>query len=195
MKYTITSLFLLFSLSVSAQLEKGTWLVGGSGSFRSTSDSYTSPGYSQTSDRTDIAISPSAGYFVIDKLAVGLKSNFSKFKSQVNGSGGLTTNTNRFSFGPFARYYFLEKDKQFNILADVNYLYGRYWFKPTKGNSNSFNASAGLAAFFNTTVALEVLLGYYNFKETVKESGDFITKQSGFQATIGFQIHLQNKNE
>jgi hypothetical protein len=194
MKHTITPLFLFFCINVSAQLNKGTWLVGGSGSFKSSATESYGTGYSQTSDRLEIAISPNVGYFVMDKLALGLKTSFTKHKEEVDGPGGLYTNTNRFYVGPFARYYFLEKEKQFNLLADIGYQYVRVNFKPIiKVDITNFNAAVGPVIYFNTTVGLEFLVGYYSTKETRKQSGgDYTNKQSGLQMSIGFQIHLEN---
>lgn len=188
----MTLVFLLLFLNASAQLDKGIWLVGGTGNFLSSKYENSSLINSYTSNRLDIAVSSNVGYFVIDKLALGLKMGFTKYKEQVVSTGGLYSNVNRFSFGPFVKYYFLEKDKQYNILTDLSYQYGLYSFKPTKGNSNTFNASVGPVIYFNTSVGLEFLLGYYSTKETIKQNGDNITKQSGFQIGIGFQIHLEN---
>lgn len=181
-----------FSLTTKAQLDKGTWLVGGVGNFLSSKIEYTSPTFSYTSNRVDISVSPKIGYLIIDKLGVGLITSFSKYKEQINGPGGGYTNENRFAFGPFAKYYFLEKGKQYNILTELNYQYGLYSFKPIKGNSQTFNAAVGPVVYFNTNVGLEFLLGYYSTKETIRQSGDIIRKQSGFQIGIGFQIHLEN---
>jgi hypothetical protein len=192
MKHLMTPVFLLLFLNASAQLDKGIWLVGGTGNFLSSKYENSSLINSYTSNRLDIAVSSNVGYFVIDKLALGLKMGFTKYKEQVVSTGGLYSNVNRFSFGPFVKYYFLEKDKQYNILTDLSYQYGLYSFKPTKGNSNTFNASVGPVIYFNTSVGLEFLLGYYSTKETIKQNGDNITKQSGFQIGIGFQIHLEN---
>lgn len=194
MKHTITPLLLFLCINVNAQLNKGTWLVGGSGSFKSSATESYGTTYSKTSDRLEIAMSPNVGYFVMDKLALGLKGSFTKHKEEVNGPGGLYTNMNRFYVGPFARYYFLEKDKQFNLLADIGYQYGRVDFKPIlKGNITNFNAAVGPVIYFNTSVGLEFLVGYYSMKETQKQPGyEYTDKQSGFQMSIGFQIHLEN---
>lgn len=192
MKQLLTGVtFLLFSFTAKCQLDKGIWLVGGTGNFLSSKNTYTSSAYSQTSDRIDIKISPDIGYFVIDKLAVGLRPSFSKYKDQVNSTGGGYSNVNRFEIGPFIRYYFLKTDNPYNILTDISYQYGSYWFKPTKGNINTFSASAGSVIYFNTSVGLELLMGYYSRKEVIQQNGDNITKQKGFQIGIGFQIHLE----
>lgn len=59
MKHILTALLLLsFSFSSKCQLTKGIWLVGGTGSFFSTTNTYSSPNYSQSSDVIDLKISP-----------------------------------------------------------------------------------------------------------------------------------------
>lgn len=192
MKKLITLAFVFLTISASAQLDKGVWLVGGTGSLLASKVEYTIPAmsYAYSADKLNISISPNIGYFLMDKFALGIKSSYNKDKSEVNDGG--YSNENRFSLGPFARYYFLEKDKQYNILSALSYQYGFYWIKPSKGNSNTFNVAAGSAVYFNNSVGLEFLVGYYSTKETVRiGDNNNIVKQNGMQMSIGFQIHLQ----
>ena len=110
------------------QLDKTTWLVGGTGSFYNYNGTYTSTSNNADTKVTNIDIKTSIGYFLIDKLSVGLRSSFSYSKGKVYQSGvqsGLISSNTLFLIGPFARYYFLDKEKQFNLLADVGYLFGR----------------------------------------------------------------------
>ena len=185
----ITLLFTVTLTSADAQLTKGNWLVGGTGNFSSMKNTYSNSNYYQTSEVTDIRISPNIGYFVINKLAVGLRPSFSKNKAQVTTTGGLSTNVNRFEIGPFVRYYFLKDEDRYNILSEVSYQYGIYRFKPDKGNINTFSVLVGPVIYFNSVVGLEFLLGYYKRNEDV--SGSFKTEQKGFQIAAGFQIHLE----
>lgn len=186
----IISLFLLISFSVAkSQIDKAIWLVGGSGSFSSTKNTFNSPNYSQTSDVVGIKISPNIGYFIFEKFAIGLRPSFSKDKAQVTTAAGGYTNVNRFEIGPFVRYYFLNKEKPYNILTDISYQTGLYAFRSDKGTNNTFSASVGQVIYFNSSVGLEFLLGYYRRNEKVKEV--FETMQQGFQIGIGFQIHLE----
>ncbi|HSC54940.1 MAG TPA: hypothetical protein VLC98_15005 [Phnomibacter sp.] len=189
MKQFIALLFLLPCIQATAQLDKGIWLTGGSGNLSASNFEYTSPSYAYSSDRLDIGIAPNIGYFLMDKFAVGLKANFTKHKEDV--TGGLFSNVNRFSLGPFGRYYFLKKDNRYNILTDLSYQYGFYSFKPTKGNTNTLYAAVGTAIYFNTSVGLELLVGYYSAKEVIKQNGDNISKQNGLQISMGFQVHLE----
>ena len=189
-------LVLLFSFwtllfTAQGQLTKGIWLVGGTGGFSSTKNTYSSSAATQTSDVVNLKLSPNIGYFLLDKFAVGLRPSFAKTKAQVTTVSGLSTNENRLDFGPFARYYFLDAEKQFNILADATYQYGFYWFTPTKGNRNTFSASGGTVVFFNSSVGLELLIGYYWRKEKINDAFKTTNEEKGLQMTIGFQFYLE----
>jgi hypothetical protein len=193
MKILLT-IFLFFSIEATSQIDKKTWLVGGTGNFLSYKNTYSNPTFSYTSDRVKIKISPNIGYFPVNKLGIGLRPSYSKYKDVVNGSGGVNSNENRFELGPFIRYYFLSAEKRYNILTDMCYQYGIYWFKPVKGNINTFSASAGTVVFFNSSVGLEFLLGYYSRNEVIQYSTNVenVINYKGFQIGIGFQIHLEN---
>lgn len=188
-KLFIVFVFAFILQSAQSQLTKGNWLAGGSGSFSSMKNTYSNLNYSQASDVTDFKISPNLGYFFIDKFALGLRPTYSMEKEKINGRGGESTNIKRFEFGPFARYYFLPAEKQYNFLTEVSYQYGIYNFKPDKGNINTFSASAGPAIDFNESVSLEFLMGYYKRTENLKNS--FKTEQKGLEIDLGFQIHLE----
>jgi len=195
MKILLTIFIILFlSIDATSQIDKKTWLVGGTGNFLSYKNTYSSPTFSYTSDRVQIKISPNIGYFPVNKLGIGLRPSYSKYKNVVNGSGGSYSNVNRFELGPFIRYYFLSAEKRYNILTDISYQYGIYWFKPARGNINTFSASAGTVVFFNSSVGLEFLLGYYSRNEVIQYSTNVenVINYKGFQIGIGFQIHLEN---
>lgn len=183
--------FSTFCLTAQSQLTEGIWLVGGTGSFSSTQNTYSSSAATQSSEVVNLNLSPNIGYFLLDKFAIGIRPSFAKIKSHITSVNGGNTNENRLDFGPFARYYFLEAEKQFNILTDASYQYGFYWFTPTKGHRNTFSASAGSVVFFNSSVGLELLIGYYWRKEEINDAFKTINEENGLQMTIGFQFNLE----
>ena len=201
-KFIILSLFVTFCSY--SQLDKKTWLVGGTGSFNSYKQ-YESFTFQNTGEyvkvRNDIKefeLSPKVGLFIIDKLAVGLSSSFTreKFESTtITGNAGSSPSKSyRFSTGPFVRYYFLEKEKQFNILVQANYQFGNLNLTDLpddEGSINRFALLAGPEIFFNSCVGLEVLLGYRMYNEKMKSPIVPSYKENGFQLAIGFQIHLE----
>ena len=190
MKQTFLFLILATSfLTAKSQLNKGNWLVGGTGKFYSYNDYTSSSTYNVEGKYTEIAISPSVGYFVIDKLAFGLKPTFSSLKGKVTSPGGGITNIQRYWIGPFGRYYFLEKEKPYNIVTDISYQFGLFNSGGQKGKLTNFSALVGPVIYFNTSVGIEFLLGYSYTKEDIEAVNKIITK--GFQIAVGFQIHLE----
>lgn len=188
---------LLFSLKAYSQLDKKNWLVGGTGSFHSyTEESIWAPTDPIGNHHIfDIEASAKVGYFVIDKLVLGISPAFtySKIESIPDGSGMME---NEFSIGPYVRYYFLDKYKPFNILAEANYQTGikrRGLGRIDKGSVSNFSFFVGPELFFNPTIGIEVLLGYKATKETIDGSRLSITdNRNGFQVAVGLQIHLEN---
>jgi hypothetical protein len=192
MRYISSFLILsVFFSNVQAQLSKGTWLLGGTASLSATRNSYSSTVINSTWDEVNIKILPSIGYFLADKFSVGFRPGYTKIKAETAGPGGGNTNENRLDFGLFTRYYFINADKSFNVLSDVGYQYGTYWFTPTKGTRHNFSASAGIAAFFNTSVAVEMLIGYYIQTEKRRDPENALIEYRGLQMSIGFLFHLE----
>ena len=184
-------LLIIFHLSFTSfsQITKNNWIIGGSGKLFSNNSDYSSTAYSYTAKFTQIDISASVGYFLIDKLALGLRPTFSSIKGKVTTPGGLITNTQRYWLGPFARYYFLPTGNQINLLTDLDYQFGIFNSKGYRGDLTSFGAFAGPVIYFNNCVGIELLFGYAYSKEDMEDASKTIHK--GFQTSIGFQIHLE----
>lgn len=192
MRYISSFLILsVFFSNVQAQLSKGTWLLGGTANLSATRDSYSSTISTSAMDALNIRVLPGIGYFLADKFSVGFRLGYTKFKAEGVGPSGLSSNVNRLDFGPFTRYYFLNTDKPFNVLADVGYQYGSYWFRPSRGSRHTFSASTGMVTFFNSSVALEMLVGYYIQSERIRDPERTVIEQRGLQMSIGFQFHLE----
>jgi hypothetical protein len=199
MKHTIILiLFSLFYFQSFAQLDKKTWIVGGSGTFSSVNDDYSSTTVSTEYTRTYLQMNPSIGYLVKDKFAVGIKTSlsWSKNKGLSDGTSG-TDVSKRLDYGPFVRYYFLNKEKSYNLLTDISYQLGNLKLTNNSGTRKSFSAMAGSVIYFNSSVGLELLMGYRREKEQLTKSVGippfyYTDIKKGFQFSIGFQIHLTN---
>lgn len=187
-------LLLLCMQPANAQLTKGNWLVGGNGSFSSTkfgSDAF--PNYKST----NFSISPDFGYFIFDKMCAGLKISATLLKGDYPanpGSGSISySNKSQFyGYGPFARYYFLEKEKMVNIFLEGIYQHQlRKDIAPgisSKQAANSFSIMAGPVIYLNSSVGIELGIGYSSLKyESIQG------RNNTFQTSIGFQIHLDKK--
>lgn len=195
MRYlTFLIIFLFITTTAFSQLDKGIWIVGGSGSFNSYHRDFSTPAYTVIYKNTDITISPSVGYFIIDKLALGLRPSYLLQKSEDRGSTGTASggkgNFSSLEIGAFGRWYIFNKDNNYNIVTDISYSYGfQSNFGSNTGHSNSIKALVGPVLYFNSSIGVELLIGY-NSKHIFSDDR---TKNfdRGFLTTIGFQIHLE----
>ena len=186
--------FLLLTKTVYCQLDKGTWLVGGSGSFQSVDRDYIVPPDVVKFKQTDLSITPTIGYFIMDKLVIGLRPSFTwsklKYVSSIGNLGGGNGNNSWLEIGAFGRWYLLPKDKNYNIVSDGSYQYGlQSNFGKRTGHGNTFKFSIGPELYFNSSVGIELLIGYSSRKELYDDGKSNFYR--GFLTTIGFQFHLE----
>lgn len=155
-----------------AQTEQGSWLVGGNFNLNTVSNS------------TTIGFNPTAGYFVIDNLAVGatVGLTYSKFGENKSTSFGI---------GPFSRYYFGKQNIRPFLNGELNFISEKFKFPSGTNTENGVNYFLGLgvAAFLNRNVAIEGLAGYNHTK--IDDAGD---GDGGFALRIGFQIYLRPRD-
>ena len=179
---TIAIAFLFFTISANAQITKGNWMVGGSANFNSTSYESTSNGGSSSEGKgIGVTIYPTFGYFIADKLALGLSPSFGYSKTE--GGNAYTS----YGAGPFVRYYLLKPEKMINVLTHIGYSYGT---DNSNSTSNILNFKAGPAIFLNSSVALELTLSY-NISQLTSDSSSATYKS--FNIGFGFQIHLEKE--
>lgn len=180
-------LFFFASLFLSglgnAQITKGNWMVGGSGSFISEKRYSTIDDFSSKMNRYNL--DTGIGYFFINKLATGLKISYEGFSPKFEGAN----NSSLYSLGPYARYYFLNPEKNYNLFIESSYLVGAYTNGDFRNNTRAFNVSAGPTIYFNSSVGLEFFVQYTDFK--YKEGDTFDRRM---QIGIGFQIYLEKNN-
>jgi hypothetical protein len=195
---------LLFTINSFGQLDKKTWLVGGTGSFDSYKQNetfvFTQTGEIQDVERSvkELEFSPKVGYFVIDKLALGLGISYINQKYETKTISGIfgdgASKSYSFYVGPFARYYFLNKEKPYNILAEANYQIGNLDlsdFSDDKGKLSKFSIFVGPEIFFNSSVGMNFLVGYTNIQRNMDNNTYTSIDRNGFQIALGFQIYLQ----
>lgn len=180
----ILAISILTVYSSNAQITKGNWMVGGSGSFdyaktelKNSTSSGTNLNYTDSGIYT-ITLDPNIGYFIKDKFAVGMKislvNSFLEFQL-------LNLNDSYFGFSPNFRYYFLNVEKMYNVFIEPSY---NYYINKSLGNSSGYGLKSGLAIFLNSSVGVEPSLNYvYN------ESDQF--KRNNFFLGIGIQVHLE----
>jgi len=163
---------LLVVFASNAQIEKGNWMMGGSGSF----GNYNTKSLGVENKGTYLNLYPNIGYFFIDKLAVGTNALLSVHTVYSTGYG----------IGPYVRYYFLEKEKPINVFSELSYN-----FQTSDGSNDAkfqtFNIKAGTVFFLNNSVGIEVALNYINKKSNL----DYLS--NNIFLGVGFQIHLERE--
>ena len=203
--YLSISFFLLFTFNSFGQLNKKTWLVGGTGSFDSykQNETFIFQGNGESNEilRTikEVEFSPKIGYFIIDKLVLGIGTSFTSEKSDaitITGSfGDSSSKSHSFSIGPFARYYFLKKDMPYNILAEGSYQLGSLnngnYSPEQKGKLTNASFFVGPELFFNSSVGIDLLVGYKTSARKMDNPNTPSITKNGFQVAFGLQIHLE----
>lgn len=177
---TFTVFFSILNSSYS-QVSKGQWLVGGSGRI-----TFTKQGIFSGSRFT---LAPSGGYFLMDKLTVGTRVEFTRSSTKVEGSS--VTKEYYWGLQPFARYYLLPKTSLWNPFAEAGGTFRRMTDRGIsdevyKENQLGYSAAGGLAFFLHTKISLESRLSYDYFK-VQKSTSD---PSNNINVNIGLQVHL-----
>ena len=61
-----------------------------------------------------------------------------------------------------------------------------------EGQVNNFLVMAGSEVFFNSSIGMQIMLGYTIQKSSINnQQWGYEDTKKGFQPTIGFQIHLE----
>jgi len=186
MRIILFSTLLLISVSSIAQTGSGNIMLGGTASLLFKTGTPSGHSYN---------LSPNAGYFVIDNLALGasidLRQNYSKMESL-----GKESRDKSGSFAPFIRYYYGLSDK-LSIFGYGAYGFGRNkgWYKNKTGNNlyveteaenklNTGDLGIGLTYFVNQHIGLEGTFGWSHYQVDGSDAYNTI----GFE--FGFQIFL-----
>lgn len=176
---------LLFSILANAQITKGNWMVGGSGSFVNYKNTYPDNNTKTTYTGNDLFLLPNVGYFVVDNFSIGSIVAF----SFVNPSGP-DNNTLSFGLAPFVRYYFRKSDKIINPFLQASYSFNRSKNQLQDGHNkfSEYRLKGGSAFFLNSSVALEITIEYNSSINNVNN-----TQYDNFTTGIGLQIHLEKE--
>jgi hypothetical protein len=195
--FTICLLFSVFFIqSVNGQIQKGNWLVGGSGGFsfdnQNTSNFPTNNGSSSVNSKTStFLLNSNIGYFIKDKLVIGVNPNLHLWNSKLNYTNYPNLNNNSNSkgssigLGLFTRYYLLNNNQNYNFIGEVSYGLDKFTDEDTYLKKTSI--SIGPVLFLNKNTSLDFLLNYTNSSKNYpnnKIGNDIIS------FNVGFQIYL-----
>lgn len=194
----------LFGLS-NAQMTKGDWVVSGNTGFGFNNVTTTVKAGGESADGPKVStfsITPSVGYFVIDKLAVGIDLGLTSATTKYEGTKTTTTS---FSVMPTATYYFANDSKFIPFLgAGIGYASVK-----NKGEMNVLGVSAsdetttdGLAwkvkggVTYMATQSLGINLGVsydqFSNKQTIMNT-DVKTNVKTFGVNVGFSYFIKSK--
>ncbi len=138
---------------------------------------------------------PKAGYFVTDKIAVGVELGFGQNKETTNPVAGKTVETDKiFAAGVFGRYYFLELGSRFKTYTEVGVGYASITGDEKVGSDpavkdpavNGFgvNAGVGVNYFLTDKIAVNFAFGDVLSYASAKEDVDGAKAVSSFNANI-----------
>ena len=166
--------------------QEGTVSLGGSVRFESVNEDYRP--FNNTYKSNGFFISPAIGYFFINKMAAGLRIDFSSYHSKADS---FETRSRSTAVSPFVRYYFLPVAKKVNAFLDVGYLHSKtkwtFSNSPFYGKSKGFQILAGPSIFLTGQIALEFTLGIKHIKS---DSSLEPAKSNKLTTGFGLQIHL-----
>ncbi|GAB4126518.1 MAG: hypothetical protein OHK0045_01280 [Raineya sp.] len=223
-KANILTLAFIFAAATStfAQTSAGTLFVGGGLGFSSSGSKTTTTigGTTVTSDgpkATNLSFIPGVGYFIADKLAIGLDFSVTTGSDKETESNGDYTKTSatRIGIAPFARKYFMLSDNfGFIGAAGIGVGFGSSKEEERTGNTTvttegpkittlEIGVVPGLVFFPTSKVGLEANFGFIGFaSETSKEKTPLgetktTTTNVGFGAntirptfSLGFRYYL-----
>ena len=183
--FTLLAIFLILSISSRSQIGKGQFLTGGNISY----ESEKSEGENVSNYKTNTFVaSPNIGYFIVAKLAAGMRVDIMLYNQKMPNDYTLTS----ISLSPFLRYYVLSPSHRINVLVDAGYITDKKRYRsqtirpPFYDKTRGFSLAAGPTFFFNEHVSLELLL---NYQQTSMRDVDN-DKIRKLNSVLGLQIHL-----
>jgi hypothetical protein len=189
----------MISSGAFAQFNKGRYLVGGGLSFQTYANKTKAGSTTNTgAHSTDFTLSPDAGYFVIDNLAVGASLNLGAGSTKGTGTNPSKTSSTSIGLSPFVRYYlsqgiFFQGQIGFGSEKSKDTPGGSTTTTTTKYNTSNWSLGAGYAYFLNDFVAVEPMIGYgANAQKT--SNPDIKYSYPGLFIKVGFQVYLGARN-
>jgi hypothetical protein len=137
------------------------------------------------------ALKTTLGYFIKDRLVIGVNPNLYLWNSKFNYTNypnlnnGTNNNGSSIGLGLFTRYYLLNNNQNYNFIGEVSYGLDKFTDEDTYLKKTSI--SIGPVLFLNKNTSLDFLLNYTNTSKNYtnnKIGNDIIS------FNVGFQIYL-----
>lgn len=194
----------LFGLS-NAQMTKGDWVISGDTGVGFNNVTTTIKVGDQSVEGPKVntfSISPSVGYFVIDKLAVGIELGYINATTKYQG---LKSKTSSFSVMPTATYYFTNSSKLVPFLgAGIGYasvkssgqtnFMGMIASSETTTDGLAWKVKGGVTYMATQSLGINLGVSYDQFsnKETIMNT-DVKTNVKTFGVNVGFSYFIKSK--
>ncbi|WP_294285182.1 OmpW family outer membrane protein [uncultured Chryseobacterium sp.] len=194
----------LFGLS-NAQMTKGDWVFSGNTGFGFNNVTTKVKAAGQSADGPKVSsfsLTPSVGYFVIDKLAVGIDLGLSSTTTKYEGEKNTTTS---FSVMPTATYYFANDSKFVPFLgAGIGYASAKTKEQiNAMGVSNSdettvdglaWKVKGGVTYMATQSLGINLGVGFDQFYNKDTYFGTEVkTTTSNFGVNVGFSYFIKAK--
>lgn len=189
---------------VNAQTEKGSWVVGGSTTlgFNTTTSKVKYNGQSVDGPKsTSFNVTPSAGYFVANKIAVGIDFGFKSTKNESTDylfgeEYNYETTETTLVVMPTATYYFKSNSKVMPYLgAGIGYFSTTTKFPDFGFNGNeevklttdglAWGAKGGIVFLVTSSIGIDLGLAYVNTSNKENEVKN-VTNSFGVNAGFSF---------
>lgn len=164
-----------------SQISKGDYLLGGSIYLGYVDGRNELNGVTAEARQFGLGINPTAGYFIIDKLAIGSSLNY-----YYTYSFDSKNSYNSVGIGPYLKYYFLEKEKNINIFSHLSYNIDI--IEDFDNSSHNFKVGAGPIFFINKNIAIETGI-YYNYNKYLN------SRTHNIYMGAGFSLHLDRSTK
>ncbi|GAB5399599.1 MAG: hypothetical protein Aureis2KO_11840 [Aureisphaera sp.] len=183
-----------FTFTMSAQTEKGNWYFGADAGISFSSNKMT-PEFDGTDGEdtttSTFSVTPSANYFVIDNLAVGLDLSFTSSNTKFDTEGGEQEfKSNSFAVIPNGTYFFGSSSTRPYIGAGAGLMSMGGEEDSTKFSGLAIKGQGGVAIFLNDNVAVNIGVEYINANLTNKEEDQLKNKSNTLGVGAGFSIFL-----
>ena len=208
MKTILVPIFVIgIAQSVFSQVEKGSFLVGGSMGFSSskTKGTYSTNPQSYDFKTLSFSSSPNASYFIVKGLALGVTPSYSYSKQSQTSTPD--TKSHSLSIGPLARYYFTFERWAVFAHANYNLSWQTTWVNyydidfqtfqniKLKNKFTSLKAGVGVTYFPNSNVGIEGLI-FYQQNNLDYDKAYYISSSNtpSINFNIGLQFYLSKKS-
>ena len=194
--FLIIAIIVFGFINLNAQTEKGKWMFGSDASVAFSSTTVKAEFNGDEIDGKEtlstFTFSPSANYFVMDNLALGLDLSFSSTKDKYEEPGfDEDFTTSGFGIIPNATYFFKSDKIAPYIGAGAGLLSTSYGDEDQdKFSGLAIKAQGGVAIFLSDSVALNVGVDFLTSKLANKEDSDYKAKTNTLGVGVGFAIFL-----